>query len=170
MEDFLYIGRVANTHGVQGMIKVVPTTDDPKRFELLKKIHIEDPKGNTNIYTINTVKYVKNCVLLSLDEIKDMDSAQALKLSIVKIPRDQALPLEDDEFYISDLIGLEVFDDGGNRLGPLKDIIFTGSNDVYVVDNGTKNGLLLPAIKQCVKSVDVANNKMIVTILEGLLE
>ncbi|MBC7959657.1 MAG: 16S rRNA processing protein RimM [Vallitaleaceae bacterium] len=169
VEDFLYIGRVANTHGVQGGIKVVPTTDDPSRFDLLEKVYLEDTKGVTTCYTIASVKYQQKFVLLTFKEIKDMDSAMALKLSIVKIPRDQALPLEEGEFYISDLMGIEVYDEAGQKLGPIKDIIFTGSNEVYVVDDGSKNGLLLPAIKQCIKSIDINQHKMIVTVLEGLL-
>ncbi|PKM50756.1 MAG: 16S rRNA processing protein RimM [Firmicutes bacterium HGW-Firmicutes-7] len=169
MEEFLYIGRVANTHGVQGMIKVVPTTDDPKRFELLENIYIEDLKGKTTVYTIKTVKYINKFVILDLKEITDMNAAILLKQGIIKIPREEALPLEQGEYYISDLIGLDVYDDKGTRIGPLKDIIFTGSNEVYVVDNGTRDGLLLPAIKQCIQSIDLKNKKIIVTILEGLM-
>lgn len=168
MEDFLYIGRVANTHGVQGMIKVLPTTDDPRRFELLKKIYLEDIKGNTSVYTIKSVKYFNKFVLLALNEITDMNGAMLLKQSIIKIPREEALPLEENEYYITDLIGLDVYDNLGTLIGPLKDVIFTGSNDVYVIDNGTKEGLLLPAIKECVQSVDIIQRKMIVTVLEGL--
>lgn len=168
MDDFLYIGRVANTHGVQGMIKVLPTTDDPKRFELLKRIYIEDMKGKTTIYTIKSVKYFNKFVLLALKEVTDMNGAMLLKQGIIKIPREEALPLDQDEYYITDLIGIDVYDDKGTIVGTLKDVIFTGSNDVYVIDNGTKEGLLLPAIKQCIHAVDLKNHKMIVTILEGL--
>lgn len=170
MEDYLYIGRVANTHGVQGTIKVLPTTDDPKRFELLKKVWIENTKGITQEFHIQNVKYLKQFVLLSLKEVKDMNEALLLKQGIVKIPRDLALPLEDDEFYVSDLIGLMVYDEKDQYIGKLIDVIFTGSNEVYVIDNGSKNGLLLPAIKDCIRSVDIENNRMEVTILEGLMD
>lgn len=169
MEDFLYIGRVANTHGVQGMIKVLPTTDDPTRFELLKEIYIEDIKGNTSPYTVKSVKYFNKFVLLGLKEVTDMNGAMLLKQGIIKIPREEALPLEEDEYYITDLIGLDVYNDNGSFIGPLKDVIFTGSNDVYVIDNGSKEGLLLPAIKECIKSIDLKQNKMVVTVLEGLI-
>lgn len=169
MEEFLYIGRVANTHGVQGMIKVLPTTDDPTRFELLKKIYIEDIKGKTSSYTVKSVKYFNKFVLLALKEVTDMNGAMLLKQGIIKIPREEALPLEEDEYYITDLIGLDVYDDKGNFIGPLKDIIFTGSNEVYVIDNGSKDGLLLPAIKECVRNINLEENKMIVTVLEGLI-
>ncbi len=168
MEDFIYIGRVANTHGVQGMLKVFPTTEDPKRFELLKDIYIEDIRGITNSYTIKNVKYFKNMVILGLKEIEDMNQAEKLKNGIIKIHRKNALPLEENEYYISDLLGLEVFDIEDNKIGILKNIIFTGSNDVYEIDNSTKNGLLLPAIKECVLKVDINNKRIIVKIPEGL--
>lgn len=170
MEDFLYIGRVANTHGIKGMIKVMPTTDDPTRFELLEGILIEDIKGNTNSYTITSVKYFKQFVLLQLKEVTTMDEAMTLKQGIIKIPRALALPLEKNEYYVSDLYGVEVYTEDGEKLGLLKDIIFTGSNDVYVIDNGTKNGILVPAIKDCIKSVDIEQNKMTVHLLEGLVD
>jgi len=169
MEDVLYIGRVANTHGVKGMIKVIPTTDDPKRFELLKEVLIEDIKGNTKTYTIEEVKYLKQFVLLNLKEVKTMDEAILLKQGIVKIPRDQALELAEDEYYISDLVGLKVNTDTGENLGVLKDVIFTGSNDVYVVKDKDNKEILLPAIKECVKQIDIENNIIIVHIMEGLM-
>lgn len=169
MEDYIYIGRVANTHGVKGMMKILPTTDDPKRFELLNEVYFEDAKGKTEKFKIKNIKYQKQFVLLQVEGIDDMNTAELYKQSIVKIPKELALPLEDDEYYISDLIGLEVYTEDGNRLGDLKDIIFTGSNEVYVVDNGTKNGLLIPAIKDCIKEVDIDNNKIVVSLLEGLI-
>lgn len=170
MEEFLYIGRVANTHGVRGMLKILPTTDDPKRFELLEHIYIEDMKGKTVKYIINTVKYLNQFVLLQLDEVEDMNAAMLLKQGIIKIHRKDALPLEQDENYISDLIGLDTYDDQGAFIGKLKDVIVTGANDVYVVDNGSKNGLLLPATKECILEIDIENRKMVAKILEGLLE
>lgn len=170
MEDFIYIGRVANTHGIKGMIKVLPTTDDPTRYELLKEIFIEDSKGNTKSYTITRIKYFKQLVLLQLKEVTTMDEAIALKQGIIKIPKALALPLEKDEFYVSDLIGVEVYTEDGEKLGMLKDIIFTGSNDVYVIDKGTKKDILIPAIKDCIKNIDIEQGKMTVHLLEGLVD
>lgn len=170
MDDFLYIGKVATTHGLQGCLKVYPTTYDPKRYEQLSNVYIEDVKGLTVLYTIKSVQYFKQFVLLTLKEIQDIDAAMLLKQGIVKIPRELALPLDEDEYYISDLIGLEVYDEQNQKLGLLTDILFTGSNEVYVVDNGSKNGLLLPAIKDCIKKIDVPAKKVIVHVMEGLIE
>jgi 16S rRNA processing protein RimM len=168
--EYFNIGLVANAHGIKGFIKVLPTTDDIKRFELLKKIIIEDPKGDETEYKVKQVKYSKKLVLLKLEGINSMDEALLLKRSVIKIPKSKAIPLEEDENYLCDLIGLDVFDEKGKSLGSLVDVIFTGSNDVYVIDNGSKNGILLPALKRWVHEVDIINKKMIVTIPEGLLD
>ena len=170
MDDYIYIGRVANTHGVRGAIKVFPTTDDINRFELLKKVFIEDSRKNIKEYTITDVKYLKQLVVLQFKEITTMDEAMALKQGIVMIHKKDALPLEEDEYYISDLIGIMAEDDLGNPLGKIIDILPTGSNDVYVIDNGTKHGLLVPAIKDCILKVDVKEKLMIIHLLEGLVD
>ncbi len=168
MEDYIYIGRVANTHGVTGTLKVLPTTDDMTRFELLKTVLIEDAKGVTQSYTVKGVKYMNRFVLLTLKEVTDMDGAMRLKLGIIKVPKSEALPLKSDEYYISDLVGINVYEEGDKLIGPLVDIIFTGSNEVYVVQDGSANGLLLPAIKDCILKVDVAAGRMDVHVMEGL--
>ncbi len=166
--DEVYIGRIANTHGIRGMVKVLPTTDDMTRFELLKEVTVETAKGENRVLKIASVKYQKNLVLIQFEEINTMDEALLLKQGIVKIPRDKALPLGMDEYYIQDLEGIDVFDDKGERLGKIADVIFTGSNDVYVVDDGSRHGLLLPAIKECILKVDLAERRMTVHMMEGL--
>ncbi|PKM54182.1 MAG: 16S rRNA processing protein RimM [Firmicutes bacterium HGW-Firmicutes-3] len=167
--EYMYIGRVANTHGVKGVIKVLPTTDDPKRFELLKKITIEDARGKEADYTVIKVKYLHQFVLLELKEVMDMNMAESLKLGIIKIPKEDALPLETDEYYVQDLIGLKVYDHVDIYLGIIKDVLFTGSNEVYVVTLESGKELLLPAIKDCILNVDMAGNKMKVYVMEGLM-
>lgn len=167
--EYVYIGRVANTHGVRGAIKVFPTTDDPKRFEKLKKIIIEDPRGHEATYHITGVKYVSKFVVLELKELTDMDMALKLKQGIVKIDRKHALPLEEDEYYIQDLIDMDVFDEEGTLLGRLREVIFTGANDVYAVDLVEGGEVLLPSIKECVLDIDVKNKRMKVHVMEGLM-
>ena len=167
--DYMYIGRVANTHGVKGVIKVLPTTDDPKRFELLKKVTIEDARGKEADYTVIKVKYLHQFVLLELKEVTDMNMAESLKLGIIKIPKEDALPLETDEYYVQDLIGLKVYDHVDAYLGVLKDVLFTGSNEVYVVSLESGKELLLPAIKECILNVDMTGKNMKVYVMEGLM-
>lgn len=167
--DYVYVGRVANTHGVRGGVKVFPTTDDPNRFKQLKTITLEDLKGQDKDYKITNVKFAGKFVVLQLEGIDTIDSALLLKQQIVKVPRTEALPLEDDEYYVQDLIGIAVEDDTGRHKGIIKDVMFTGNNEVYVIDLDDGQELLLPAIKACILHVDMEQKKMDIHILEGLL-
>ncbi|MCT4687398.1 ribosome maturation factor RimM [Vallitalea sp.] len=167
--DYFNIGKIVNTHGIRGEVKIIPLTDEPKRFELLEYVYIDNNR-TIEKYTINSIRYFKNMIIIKFDELKDMTSAEKLKQSIIKIPRELALPLEDDEYYVQDLIGIDVSTDAGRDLGTIKDIIFTGSNDVYVIETDDKKEILIPAIKQCIKQVDMKNKTMIVLLLEGLID
>lgn len=169
MNTMFSIGRIVNTHGVRGELKVMPTTDEPKRFEKLKSVFVE--RKTMESYEIQSVRYHKDFVLLKLKGIEDMNAAELLKGSVLKIDRKDSLPLKKDEYYISDLFGLKVFTEEERYLGELIDIIETGSNDVYVVKKEDREkDLLLPAIKQVIKNVDIEEQKMIVHLLEGLEE
>jgi len=164
--NYFVIGKIVNTQGIKGDLRVIPTTDDISRFELLDFVYI-DKKGNIGKYDIQNVRYHKQFVLLKLKGIDDMTTAENFKNSEVKITKDMALPLEEDEYYIRDLYSMEVVTDSGEVLGTIEDIIFTGANDVYVVKNDM-NEILIPAVKQCILNVDKENNKMTVRLLEGL--
>lgn len=167
--DYFNIGKIVNTHGIRGEVKVIPLTDEPKRFELLEYVYIDNNR-KIEKYTIDGIKYFKNMIIIKFEELKDMTSAEKLKQSIIKIPRELALPLEDDEYYVQDLIGIDVSTDAGKNLGTIKDIIFTGSNDVYVIETDDKKEILIPAIKQCIKQIDMNNKTMVVSLLEGLID
>lgn len=170
MNEMFTVGKIVNTHGVKGELKIIPTTEDPKRFAKLKSIFVEGRKG-METYEIEGVRYHKDFVLLKLKGIEDMTQAERLKGSTLKIDRKDSLPLKKDEYYISDLFGMEVYTEEERFLGVLVDIIETGSNDVYVVKKEDREkDLLLPAIKQVVKEVDVMQKKMKVHLLEGLEE
>lgn len=168
--DELYIGRIATTHGVRGMVKVFPTTDDIKRFEQLKQVTLELPTGQERIVTITSVKYLNQFVLLAFEEVTDMNQAILLKQSIIKIPKEKAIPLKKNEYYVMDLMGLDVYEEGGTYIGPIIDVIFTGSNEVYVIKDSENHELLLPAIKECILSVDMEKRRMDVHVMEGLRE
>ena len=170
MNEMFNVGKIVNTHGVKGELKIMPTTDDPTRFERLKEVYVE--RKTLETYTIQGVRYHKGMVLLKLKGIEDMTAAELLKGAVLKIDRKDSLPLEEDEYYIADLYGMQVYTTGEERyLGEIIDVIYTGSNDVYAVrkDDRAKD-LLLPAIKQVVNKVNIAENKMHVTLLEGLEE
>ncbi|MBU3812348.1 MAG: ribosome maturation factor RimM [Candidatus Niameybacter stercoravium] len=165
MEQMFTIGKIVNTHGVKGEVRVLPSTDDVKRFSKLKEVKVENRTMTT--YEIETVRYHKNFVLLKFKGVDTMNEAELLKSSLLKIDRKDALPLKKDEYYQCDLYGLKVVTDTGRDLGKLTDILVTGSNDVYVVRNEEKE-ILIPAIKQCILNVDLEAGEMLVHLLEGL--
>jgi len=166
-ENYFEIGKIVNTQGIKGEVRVFPTTDDPSRFELLKNVFIERDGASRQI-EIERVRYNKRLVILKLVGVDDMDAAEKLRGFTVKIPPEMALPLGEDEYYIRDLLGCEVFTAGGERLGVISDVISTGANDVYAVSDEGKKDLLIPAIRQCVKSVDVGGKRVAVELLDGL--
>lgn len=161
------IGKIVNTQGIKGDVRVVATTDDIQRFKLIKTVTCTS-KNDTKKMEIESVRFHKQFVLLKFKGVDDMTSAEKLKNYIVKIEESEALPLEDDEYYIRDLYDMEVVTVDGEKLGIIKDIIFTGANDVYVVKTEDKD-VLIPAIKQCIKNVNVKENVMTIELLNGLI-
>lgn len=167
---YFEIGKITGTHGIKGTFRVFPTTEDPSRFELLKEV-IVDLKGKKEIFKIKNVAYHKNMVLLTVKEIDDINIAERYKNAVILIPEEQALPLEEDEYYTRDLYDMKVYTTEGEYLGIIDNIFATGANDVYAVKNDeipNSKELLIPAIKDCIIDVDVKENKMTVKLLEGL--
>ncbi len=161
------IGQVVNTQGVRGEIKVIPYTDEPRRFSKLKEIVIY-LNNNFYNYKIENVRYHKQFIILKLNGIDTMDLAHSLRGGVIKIPENLALPLGTDEYYIRDIYDLTVVTEDGENLGIIKDIIETGSNDVYVVKKENTKDLLIPAIKQCILNIDINSKTMTVKLLNGL--
>lgn len=168
MEQLMEIGQIVNTYGIKGFLKVVPYTDDITRFENLKSIYIEI-KNSLKIFNIEEVKYSKNLVLLKLKEIDDINTAETYKNCYIKIDRKDAVKLPEDSYFIVDLIGIKVFTDNNEELGNIVDVYPTGANDIYVVKDELGKQVLLPAIGEVIKNVDIENKKMIVHLIEGLV-
>lgn len=167
--DRLRVGVITSPHGIAGEVNVYPTTDDPARFKYLKKVYIDNIKELIPS-NIESVKFFKGMVILKLDTVKDRNAAELLRKRDLLIDREDALPLEEGEFFICDLVGLEVVTDGGERLGVLEDILQTGANDVYSVKMEDGKELLIPVTDECVKSIEPENGKIIVHLLPGLLD
>lgn len=166
MSEYFVIGKIVNTQGIKGEIRVVPTTDDIERFRRLSEINVFK-KENETIYNIESVRMHKKFVLLKLQGIDNMTEAEKLKNTEIRIHKDLAIPCEQDEYYIKDLYGIRVITDEGEDIGTIEDIIVTGANDVYLIKNNTSE-ILIPAIKQCILKVDINENIMTVHLLEGL--
>lgn len=168
MDNLLEIGQIVNSYGIKGFLKVVPFTDNVKRFDDLKTIYIEKNKKLSEM-KIEEVKYHKNLVLLKLKGIDDINDTLEFKNCYIKIDRKDAVKLPEDTYFIVDLIDMDVTTDEGENLGKIVDVFPTGSNDVYVVKDELGKQVLLPAIGDVIKSVDVKNKKMVVHLIEGLI-
>lgn len=168
MEDLLQVGIITKTHGLRGEVKVFPTTDDVHRFKKLKEVILDTGREKITL-EIEEVRFLKNLVILKFKGIDNINDIERNTGKSLYVTRENAVKLGKDEYFIADLIGIDVFDEEGRRLGVLKDVIETGANDVYSIELENSQELLLPAIKQCILDVDIDNKKMKVHVLDGLL-
>lgn len=169
MEDLLQVGAITQTHGIRGEVKVFPTTDDAKRFKKLKEVILDTGKEEVTL-EIESVKFFKQFVILKFKGFDNINDIERYKGKNLYVTRENAVKLKRDEYFIADLIGLKVYDEDDQYLGILTNVIETGANDVYEVKFEDGKEVLFPAIKQCILDVDMENRKMIVHIMEGLLD
>lgn len=181
LDNMLRVGVITQTHGIRGEVKIYPTTDDPKRFDSLKKVYMDYTKKGVrgvmeqNLYEleIESVKYFKQFVILKFKGIDNINDIEMYKHMDLYVTREDAVPLEEGEFYIADLIGLDVIDDTGKKIGVLKDVLQTGANDVYIVTGNENVGnkeLMLPKIDECVRDINLEEKTITVHIMKGLLD
>lgn len=168
MEEILQVGIITTTHGVKGEVKVFPTTDDANRFKKLREVILDTGKEKISL-EIEGVKFFKQMVILKFKEIDTLDDVAKYRQAGLYVTRDNAVKLGRDEYFIADLIGVEVYDESDQIIGSLEDVMETGANDVYVIRMTDGRELLLPAIKQCILDVDVQGGRMKVHVLEGLV-
>ena len=166
--EFLEVGKIINTHGLRGDVKVTAWTDTPEDFEDIPKVYIKRKTGD-EILTVSKIKYQKNNLIIKFKEINDINEAEKYKGITIYADRDDLWELEDGVYYIADLIGLEVYDENG-KIGVIADVFNTGANDIYDVKREGKKNLLLPVIDDVVKDIDLENKRITVHVMEGLDE
>lgn len=169
MEQFFRIGVITSSHGVRGEVKVFPTTDDSSRFKKLKTVLLDTGAGHVEL-EVESVKFFKNMVILKFKGYDSIEAVEKYKGKDLLVSRENAVKLKENENFIADLIGLPVITDEGEQLGILKDIMQTGANDVYVVDNQKGKEILLPSIRECILNVDLEKGEILVHVLDGLLD
>ena len=153
MEDYFRVGVIANTHGIRGEVKVFPTTEDPQRFKGMKEI-ILDTGSEKKVLEVASARFFKNLVILKFKGIDSINDIEKYKGKDLLVTRENAIPLNEGEYYIADIIGATV--------------VTTGANDVYVVDHeGTE--VLLPVIPDCVLARDMEQKIVTVHIMKGLM-
>ena len=166
--EYIEIGQIVNTNGLKGVVKVNPFTDDISKFEELKYVYIQ-LKNELKKVKIEQVRYNKNQVLLKLEGIDSIEEAEKYRNFYLKTEKESQEDLGEDTYYIVDLIGLDVYTAKNEYLGKIEDVFPTGSNDVYVIKREENTDLLIPAIKDVVKKVDIKNKKMIINLIPGLI-
>lgn len=169
MNGLLQVGVITSTHGVRGEVKVFPTTDDPARFKKLKKVILDTGKENLEL-EVAGVKFFKNMVILKFKEFDNINDVEKYRQKSLYVTRENAVKLKKNEYFIADLIGLAVRTDEDEELGELTDVLQTGANDVYAVRMADGEEVLIPAIKDCIKEVDVEAGRMTVHLLPGLID
>ena len=169
MEELFRVGVISNTHGIRGEVKVYPTTDNVRRFDDLKEVILDTGKEQLILH-VTSVKYFKNMVILKFKEFDNINDIIPYKGMDLLVTRENAIPLEEGEYYIADIIGSKVITDEDKILGTLTDVLQTGANDVYVVKTKDGKEVLLPSIEECILDRDIENKIVKVHILKGLLD
>ncbi len=165
MEDRLRVGVITSTHGIKGEVKVYPTTDDLNRFKYLKKCYLSSDKKTIQT-ECTSAKLVKNMVALKFDGIDSIEEAEKLRNYDILVDREDAVSLEDGEFFICDVIGSVVYDQNNDIVGTIEEVLETPANDVFVVKNDGKEPLYIPVVPDWVSDIDTEKKIVKVHIYE----
>lgn len=159
------LGQIVNAVGLKGENRVYPYTDYKERFEELKQLYIED-----EIYEIEKVRYMGQMVIIKFVGISDRNAAEALKGKYLYIDRENARKLDEDEYFVADLIGMKVQDGAGNPVGMLSDVIQNTAQDVYEIELPDGKKFMIPAVGEFILDVDMDSRIMVVKLIEGMID
>lgn len=168
MDNLLQVGAILDTHGLRGEVKVFPTTDDPSRYDDLKEVELLTKEGKYLHLEVERVRYFKNLVIVKFRNYDNINDIEQYKKCNLYVTREHAVELEENEYFVADLIGLAARSDEGEELGTLTEVLTTGANDVYVIKGADGEELLVPAIRDCVREVHVEEGYVILHLLPGL--
>lgn len=167
--DFVSIGRVARPHGVRGELRIEATTDDPSRFGALEFVLLGRNADKLERFDVRAARMHHNQVLLQLEGVDSREAAGRLRSLTVFVPIEEAIPLDEGEFFIFQLYGMQVVSDSGEPLGTIEDVIQTSANDVFVVRGDAYGEILLPDTEEVVLSIDGDQRVVTVRLIPGLL-
>lgn len=164
--NYLEAGKIVNTHGLRGEVKIVPWTDSPETFEDIEYVYIKNKTGEIRL-DISGLKYQKNNIIVKFKQIDSIEEAEKFKNKTVYVEREMLGELPEGVYYIADLIGLTAVTPEGEEVGTLVDVFNTGSNDIYDIKREGKKNLLLPHIDDVI-TVELENERIVIRIPEGL--
>lgn len=165
--DLLEVGKIVNTHGLRGEVKVVPWTDYHEVFEDIDFVYVKK-KSEYERLDVKGIKYQKNNLIVRFSQITDINMAEKYKNQVIYAEREILGELPEGVYYIADLIGLDIVTEDGEKIGTVSDVFNTGSNDIYEVKREGKKNLLLPVIDDVVLNIDVDGGKITVRMMDGL--
>ena len=166
--QYIALGRILRPHGVRGEVVVEVLTDFPERLAHLPEVYLGDARQAT-LTRVRSCRIKGDVMLMAFEAYPDRTAAEALRDQLVQVPLEEAAPLPEDTYYPHQLVGLDVETTEGDDLGRLSDVLFTPANDVYVVI-GPRGQVLLPAIRQVIKQIDLAAGRMVVELIPGLVD
>ncbi|MDF2648869.1 16S rRNA processing protein RimM [Paenibacillus sp. V4I3] len=169
-EKLVTVGRIVNSHGIRGELKVVPETDFPERFDKGNALIIVDSQNKQTPVTVQTSRLHKNMFILQFDQFSNINDVEKFKGSLLKIEAKEQQPLEEGEYYYHEIIGCKVVTEEGQELGLVSEVLTPGANDVWVVSLPKGKQLLLPVIDDVILDVDIANKTIRIHLMEGLME
>lgn len=163
------IGKAVKPFGVKGEIKIEPMTDFPERFKDLRRVYLVSPAGRELVCEVRSLRYAGGVPFLLFSGYDSPEKAKMLNGWFLKVPEEEAVPLPEGSFYWFELVGMEVVSEGGETLGTITEVFETGSNDVYVMKQGRKE-IYLPATKEIVKHIDRKAKRMVIHLVDGLMD
>ncbi|KRE83263.1 16S rRNA processing protein RimM [Paenibacillus sp. Soil766] len=169
-EKLVTVGKVVNSHGIRGELKIVPETDFPERFDVGNSLIIVDSQNKQTPVTVKTSRLHKNVFIVLFSQFSNINDVEKFKGSLLKIEAKNQQPLEEGEYYYQEIIGCKVVTEDEQELGLISEILTPGANDVWVVSLPKGKQLLLPVIDDVILKVDIPNKTIRIHLMEGLLE
>jgi len=163
------IGKAVKPFGVKGEMKIEPMTDFPERFKELGRVYLVSPAGHELVCTVRSVRYAGETPIILFSGYDAPEKAKELNGWFLKVPESETVPLPEGQYYWYELMGMDVFSESGEKLGAIVDIFETGSNDVYVMKRGRQE-VYIPATKEVIRQVDRKAKRMIIHLIDGLME
>lgn len=169
MEKLFNVGKIVNTHGIKGEVRVISVTDFPEqRYKKGSVLILEKEKSKPIELVVASHRKHKNFDLLTFENHPTIESVEQYRDGVLKITEDQLTDLSENEFYLHQIIGLIVVDDTGREIGKIKEVLQPGANDVWVIQRKKQKDLLIPYIEDCVLNVDLEEKVVTVHLMEGL--
>ncbi len=162
MDKEIIIGKIVAPHGVRGDIRIMPLTEKPELLLDLEYLLLEGGKK----LTVKNARFHKRMLLVTVEEVHSMNEAELLRDKNIYIKAEDLPALEEDQYYVADLVGIPVYDLEGAQIGTFKDSLSTGSNDVYVIAVPGAKDILVPALKEYFKEINLAEKRIVVKLPE----